>query len=109
MSVHVHVCARVCAHAYLCVRLRKRPAGPLASIFSSAADHTAPLSPTVTAGMKIWTFTIRMQMFTLRSVRRHGRTLYFQMTTVCEREVRCAKLIMGHVRMLLNEASLGSP
>lgn len=59
--------------------------------------------------MKIWTHTFLPQTLALTAVRRHKRTLYFQTTVAGEREVRCAKLIVRHVRALLNGASLVSP
>lgn len=48
-------------------------------------------------------------MLTLRAVRRHRRTLYFEMTVVSEREARCAKVIVRHVSAPLNGASLVAP
>lgn len=48
-------------------------------------------------------------MLTLGAVRRHRRTLYFQLTVVSEREVRCAKVIVRNVSAPLNGASLVSP
>lgn len=86
-----------------------RRAGPLSSILSSAADLTAPLSPSVPMGLRIWTFTFRTQILTLAGMWGHRHTLYFQTTIVCEREVGCAKLTMWRVRTLLNWASLVSP
>lgn len=42
---------------FVCVEgIVMRLAGPLRSIFSSAADPTAPLSLSVPIGLKIWTF-----------------------------------------------------
>lgn len=86
-----------------------RRAGPLSSIFSSAADLTAPLSPSVPVGLRIWTFTFQTQILTLTGMWGHRHTLYFQTTIVCEREVGCAKLTMWRFRTLLNGASLVSP
>lgn len=57
---------------FVCVEgIVMRLAGPLRSIFSSAADLTAPLSLSVPIGLKIWTFTFWTQMLTLT---RHVRT-----------------------------------
>lgn len=49
----------------------------LSSIFSSAADLTAPLSPSVPVGLRIWTFALRTQ-YTHSQAHRH--TLYFETT-----------------------------
>lgn len=83
--------------------------GPLSSIFSSWADLTAPLGPSVQAGPRIRTLSFSgCKMLTLTGVWRHRHAFYFQTTLACETEVGCAILTMRRVRSPLNESSLVS-